>query len=216
MTSKTKRSAKSPRGKHGKKKRGKRKHLGLAGYGDFAAKNPMAARAVNETGNVLGLISGLVAGAMVKKGGDMVIDKFFPMTEEQKAADKFHWKKLLSPALTIGLGGGVTAIGNKLGAEGSSHTIHGSIAKHVGYGIMGAGAVLGVKDTLNKDILAGLSGAGEDTAEEAKFFKESADMLKQLVKENEKFTPELPSGTDGIGFNPPEQRVREQNMQIIM
>ncbi len=190
---KTKNGHKSSRGKGRKSKRGKRRNGGLGGFGSMATSYPQVARVGNEALNALGVIGGLAAGNMINKGVNMVVDKFMPMTEEQRSSGKFHWKKLVAPLGTFAAGAGVTAIGHALGAtEGKNHTIHGSVTKHIGYGILGAGAYHGVKSVLDKDIFAGL---GNSNADEAKFFTESSNMLKELVAKNPDFSPEL----EGLG-----------------
>jgi hypothetical protein len=178
---------------------------GLGGFGDFGKNYPAVARTVKEGSNVLGVIGGLWLGNFGRKQIDKLVNV-------QAAADgKFQWTSLISPLATVAIGGGIATIGHQIQKSDMHNDVAGEFVKHVGYGVIGAGGVALVKVTLDKDILAGLGGA--DSATDAKFFKESADMLKKLVEGNKGFKPEL---NGGMGYNPTNERVNEMNPEMIL
>lgn len=202
------------KGSHKSKKRKHHKTMhGLGGFGDMGKNYPAVAHTVKSGLNVLGVIGGLVAGNYVRKG----LDKLVNVTPAPDG--KFQWKSLISPIGTIGIGTVVTIVGHKIQIDDQHNDIAGEFVKNVGYGVIGAGGVSLVKVTLKKDILEGLSGTetiSGPTEEEAKFLKESENILKQLVEKNKGFTPELPSGENMKGWNPPGVRLETDNMHTIL
>ena len=135
-----------------------------------------------------GHIGGFLGGAMIAKGMDKI-----PFLAENPADGKMVaiLKKASKPATLLLVGSGTQLFAKKKNL---------AFVKAIGQGINVSGAFCAAKTFIKAEVFSGL-GDGDSTmgaSENAEYFRETTDALKQVAEEN-KARLNLASADDGMG-----------------
>ncbi len=168
----------TPKKSHKRKSRKGKKH----GLGTTSGRAKGLVAGLKETGIVLGgNLGGLVLGALITKGIDKVP---FLASSPEDGKVKAILKKAVKPVVLIGLGTTVRHFSHKAG-KGAT------FVKGIGDGLNVIGLFSGAKAIFSKsEMFTGLlSGIGLGAApvnqdQIAEYYRETADALKEIAKEN--------------------------------
>ena len=173
--------------KKGSKRKTKKKGLGATKATSSRAKG-IVSGLVEGGKTFAGHIGGFLGGAMIAKGMDKI-----PFLAENPADSKMVaiLKKASKPTAILIVGSGTQLFAKKKKLD---------FVKAIGQGINVSGAFCVAKTFIKADVFSGLGDADSNmgATENAEYFRETSDALKQVAEEN-KARLNLASADDGMG-----------------